>query len=202
MKDTDPQNEGVLCTWSLSHVWLFANSMDCNPPRSSLHGDSPRVRILEPAKLLCPWGFSRQEYWNGLPSPPPGDLPDPGISQGFSTAGRFFTAEPPGKPIMSYTHTQKATSVYCSFSPRPDGTVSCLTYSSLQPFQFCFWLENIPSFLPSLHAVTSIPNPIVFSNALPSEWRFSLSEGCLGTGWLLTLHAFKGFIWEPVVDLE
>ena len=29
--------------------------------------------------------------------------------------------------------------------------------------------ENIPSFLPSLHAVTSIPNPIVFSNALPSE---------------------------------
>ena len=24
-------------------------------------------------------GFSRQEYWNGLPFPPPGDLPNPGI---------------------------------------------------------------------------------------------------------------------------
>ena len=24
-------------------------------------------------------GFSRQKYWNGLPRPPPGDLPDPGI---------------------------------------------------------------------------------------------------------------------------
>jgi len=24
-------------------------------------------------------GFSRQEYWSGLPSPSPGDLPDPGI---------------------------------------------------------------------------------------------------------------------------
>ena len=24
-------------------------------------------------------GFSRQEYWGGLPSPPPGDLPNPGI---------------------------------------------------------------------------------------------------------------------------
>ena len=24
-------------------------------------------------------GFSKQEYWNGLPCPPPGDLPDPGI---------------------------------------------------------------------------------------------------------------------------
>ena len=30
-------------------------------------------------RLLCPWGFSRQEYWSGLPFPPPGDLPDPGI---------------------------------------------------------------------------------------------------------------------------
>ena len=27
---------------------------------------------LWPAKLLCPWGFSRHEYWSGLPCPPPG----------------------------------------------------------------------------------------------------------------------------------
>ena len=26
-----------------------------------------------------PMGFSRQEFWSGLPCPPPGDLPDPGI---------------------------------------------------------------------------------------------------------------------------
>ena len=32
-----------------------------------------------PARLLYPWGFSRQEYWNGLPLPSPGDLPDPEI---------------------------------------------------------------------------------------------------------------------------
>ena len=30
-------------------------------------------------RLLCPWGFSRQDYWGGLPFPSPGDLPDPGI---------------------------------------------------------------------------------------------------------------------------
>ena len=44
--------------------------------------------------------FSRQGYWSGLPFPPPGDLPDPGIehaSPAFS--GRFFTTEPPGKPL-------------------------------------------------------------------------------------------------------
>ena len=28
-------------------------------------------------------GFSRQEYWGGLPFPPPGDLPDPGIKPAF-----------------------------------------------------------------------------------------------------------------------
>ena len=34
------------------------------------------------ARFLCPWGFSRQEYWSGLPFPPPGDLPNPGIEPG------------------------------------------------------------------------------------------------------------------------
>ena len=37
------------------------------------------VAQLCPARLLCPWGFSRKEYWGGLPCPPPGDRPNPGI---------------------------------------------------------------------------------------------------------------------------
>ena len=28
---------------------------------------------------MCLWGFSRQEHWSGLPWPPPGDLPKPGL---------------------------------------------------------------------------------------------------------------------------
>ena len=51
-------------------------------------------------------GFPRQEYLSGLPFPPPGDLPDPGIkpSSPVSSAliGRFFTTEPPGKPRVLY----------------------------------------------------------------------------------------------------
>ena len=47
-------------------------------------------------------GFSRQEYWSGLPYPPPGDLSDPGIKPvspvSPALAGGFFTTEPPGKP--------------------------------------------------------------------------------------------------------
>ena len=34
---------------------------------------------LTPGWLLCPWGFSRQEYWSSLPCPPPGNLSNPGI---------------------------------------------------------------------------------------------------------------------------
>ena len=40
-------------------------------------------------------GFSRQEYWSGLPCPPSGDLPDPGIEPSSlmspALAGGFFT---------------------------------------------------------------------------------------------------------------
>ena len=48
--------------------------------------------------------FSRQEYWNGLPFPPPGDLPDPEIKLTFprspALTGRFLTTVPPGTPSL------------------------------------------------------------------------------------------------------
>ena len=46
-------------------------------------------------------GFPRQEHWSGLPFPPPGSLPYPGIKHVFSAlAGGFFTTEPPGTPVL------------------------------------------------------------------------------------------------------
>ena len=46
-------------------------------------------------------GFSRQEYWSGLPFPSPGDLLDSGIETvSPALAGWFFTVEPPGKPTL------------------------------------------------------------------------------------------------------
>ena len=41
--------------------------------------NSTRPHGLSPARLLCPWRFSRQEYWSDLPCPPPGDLTNAGI---------------------------------------------------------------------------------------------------------------------------
>ena len=44
-------------------------------------------------------GFSRQGYWNGLPFPSPGDLPDPGIEpRSPALEADALTSEPPRKP--------------------------------------------------------------------------------------------------------
>ena len=47
-------------------------------------------------------GFSRQEYWSGLPVPSPGGLPDPGIKpRSLTLQAEALTSEPPGKPLTS-----------------------------------------------------------------------------------------------------
>ena len=44
-------------------------------------------------------GFSRQEYWSGLPFPSPGDLPDPRIEPGSpQVQADCLPSELPGKP--------------------------------------------------------------------------------------------------------
>ena len=66
---------------SLSHVQLFVTPWT--------------VAYQAPLSM----GFSRQEYWSGLPFPSPGDLPDPGIEPGFpALEADVLTSEPPGKP--------------------------------------------------------------------------------------------------------
>ena len=76
----------------------------------SVESDSFRPHGLQPTRLLCPWDFSRQEYWRRLPFPPSEDLPHPGIEPVFPTslvsptlASRFFTTAQPGKPCPNYS---------------------------------------------------------------------------------------------------
>ena len=69
---------------SLSCTQVFCNPTDCSLPGSSVHGIS-QARILERIAI----SFSR-------------DLPDSGIKPASpALAGRFFSAEPPGKPYCS-----------------------------------------------------------------------------------------------------
>ena len=64
--------------------------------------DSLGPHGLQPARLLCPWGFSRQEYWSGLPCPPPGDLSKPGIEpRSPALQADFLPSEPPGNPMST-----------------------------------------------------------------------------------------------------
>ena len=66
----------------------------------SVMSDSLRPCGLYPARLLCPWGFSRPEYWSGLPCPPPRDLPNPGIKPRSPTLkADSLPSDPLGKPI-------------------------------------------------------------------------------------------------------
>ena len=75
----------VLCLASQSCPTL-CDPMDCSPPGSSVHG----------------WRFSRQEYWSGLPCPPPGDLPNPGIEpRSPELQADSLPSEPPGKPMST-----------------------------------------------------------------------------------------------------
>ena len=99
----------------LSHVWFF----------------------------LTPWvihGFSRQEYWSGLPRPPPGDLPNPRIKPGSPTLPvDSLPSEPPGKPLNKWPPTPIPVSICTSqralhSSVSPPGPTrdssQCLPYQS------------------------------------------------------------------------
>ena len=69
-------------TQSLSRVQLFVT------PRTVAHQAPPSM------------GFSRQEYWSGLPFPFPGNLPDPGIEPRSPTLqADALPSEPPGKLV-------------------------------------------------------------------------------------------------------
>ena len=57
-------------------------------------------------KAALSLGFPRQEYWSGLPFPPSGDLPDPGIKPESPVTPTFWQVdslplEPHGKPQMT-----------------------------------------------------------------------------------------------------
>ena len=65
----------------------------------SVMSDSLLPYRLQPIRLLCPWGFSRQDYWSGLPCLPPGDLPNPGIKpRSLILKVDSLLFELPGKP--------------------------------------------------------------------------------------------------------
>ena len=68
--------------------------------------------------------LSRQNYWNGLPFPTPGELPNTGIEPTFPLSleltGEFFTTELPGKPVMVHI---------CIYFAFPEGIMRLIIFS-------------------------------------------------------------------------
>ena len=89
----------------------------------------------KPPRLLCLWGSYRQKYWNGLPCPPPGDLPNPGIEPSSLTSpacqvGSFITSTTWELCVVSNTSPEKQaqkplkTPVYTWSLPRGAGEMA------------------------------------------------------------------------------
>ena len=118
---TQGLNSGLLqCRWILywlSHQgnlgkplflgYLFTNICgDCCSVAKSCHSFATPWTIAQQTPLSM--GFSRQEYWSGLPFPSPGDLSILGIKpMSPALAGGFFTTEPPGKPRYTVPETEQ-----------------------------------------------------------------------------------------------
>ena len=117
-------------------------------------------------------GFSRQEYWSGLPFPTPGDLPDPGIE--------------PGSPAL------QADSLLTKLWGKPSGHVILSKYFKSECFQFCFltWKPGgPPEFNFGLSAVSFVVSKCVKHL---SRWCVSETDSILNrcvrsmcTSWVL-----------------
>ena len=135
------------------------------------------VKSLSRVRLFAtPWtvvyqappsmGFSRQEYWSGLPFPSPGDLPDPGIEPGSPTLqADALTSEPPGKPDIMYIYI-----IYCIYIIKY--VIGVLTFSlSMIPWRF-------------IHVVICVIHSFLLLSRIP----------CEHTTVCLAIHSWKD-IW-------
>ena len=120
-------------------------------------------------QALSSMGFFRQEYWSGLPFPPPGDLPHAGIEpRSPALQADCLWSEPPGKPVYIYRHIYICMMRICSHpasSPHP-------------PHSGFFYL---------LHALSFESRPLVFQPGFGGEcraggrvWESSLGCGSVG----------------------
>ena len=104
---------------SLSCVWLFVTSWT----------------VARQAALSV--GFSRQEYWSGLPFPPTGDLPDPGIKPRFpALQADSLPCEPAGKRKESTKH------LYAE-APGSEECLDLILSSKCGPK----WMQSLPSWV-------------------------------------------------------
>ena len=116
---TQPEEEGRISPEifnSPSVVWFLAIAVltICEKWNRLVVSDSLWAPCTVAYQAPPSMGFSRQEYWSGLPFPSPGDLPDPGIEHGSpASQADALLSKPPGKSGWLYHHQQISVSDLC-----------------------------------------------------------------------------------------
>ena len=93
---------GWNCTGPFRTAWAEGRPSCVCASRSVMSDSATPWTIAHQCPLST--GFSRQECWNGLPFPPPGDLPDTGMESGSpALQADSSLSQPPGKPLILMT---------------------------------------------------------------------------------------------------
>ena len=158
------------------------SSLPLAPPGKPIHSPSEWVKSLSHVRLFAtPWtvayqaspsmGFSRQEYWSGLPFPSL-DLPNPGIEPGSpALQADASPSEPPGKLIHSLSSFQIHNTVIVNFSyhvhyiPRNYLTFNC---------KFVFFMTILPNYSTSLPISDKHRSHISFHECFFFFFRFQM----------------------------
>ena len=95
-----------LCVLGSLTTWNLDSKSKC-PEKSETVSPSVMSDSLQPHGLSM--GFSRQEYWSGLPFPSPGDLPDPGLEPGSPALQADSLPSQPPRSYALYVLTSEVT---------------------------------------------------------------------------------------------
>ena len=136
-------------------------------------------------QLLCPWGLFRQEHWGKLPSPPPGDLPDPGIElRSPALQVDSLPSEAPGKPNSARSSVQS----------RPPCPSTTRVYSNSCPLsQWCH-----PTISSSVIPFTSCIQSFPASESFPMSQFFASGGGSIGVSTLVSVLPMNVQDWFPL----
>ena len=107
IKDVDKRgtSHAYELKFSILLTWQFCNSSMKVKVKSLSHVQLFATPWTVAYQLPLSMGFSRQEYWSGLPFPFPGDLPNPGIEpESSALQADTLPSEPPGKSIVQWNH--------------------------------------------------------------------------------------------------
>ena len=131
-------------------------------------------------------GFSRQEYWSGLPFPSPGNLPNPGMEPVSPVTSALQTdslpAEPLGKPqtrvSVQFSSVQSLSRVRLFVTPRITARQASLSITNSRS---SLRLTSFESVMPSSHLI--LCRPLLLLSPIPPSIRVFSNESTLHMRW-------------------